>query len=360
VLEGQFSDGALERMACAEAVSQFETALTVNGLLPGSAERDRTELQIRLMLASAYFGSLGWGVMEIQRTLEPARDLARSLGAGEQLASILYYVWLHHALRCEYEMADAATSELYSSAESTNNAKSLVIARMMDSVTCCWKGDFVGSCRVNAKLVETYETRANEDLDVVQITNQDPKCFTQTWAAVSSWALGYPDEALHIAQDQLARARQLGHIFNLTWSLIGGAITLALRGDIKRTREWHAEARALGREHALAHVEGYVDPVWEGIALIWVGEYEEGYATASSGATVWEAAGGVHNLVQVRTSFARACLGKGQVDRRSRGRNPPSISPSGPDIGGTRLNHTASSATCCSPLMTEGAQRSPF
>jgi hypothetical protein len=110
VLEGQFSDGALERMACAEAVSQFETALTVNGLLPGSAERDRTELQIRLMLASAYFGSLGWGVMEIQRTLEPARDLARSLGAGEQLASILYYVWLHHALRCEYEMADAATS----------------------------------------------------------------------------------------------------------------------------------------------------------------------------------------------------------------------------------------------------------
>lgn len=169
---------ALERMACAEAVSQLEMALTVNGLLPGSVERDRTELQIRLLLASAYFGSLGWGVMEIQRTLEPARDLARSLGAGEQLASILYYVWLHHALRCEYEMADAATSELYSSAESTGNAKPLILAQMMDSSTRCWKGDFVGSCRVNAKLVETYETRINDDLNLVQITNQDPKCFT--------------------------------------------------------------------------------------------------------------------------------------------------------------------------------------
>ena len=306
---------ALERVACAEAVSQLETALTVNGLLPGSVERDRTELQIRLLLASAYFGSLGWGVMEIQRTLEPARDLARSLGAGEQLASILYYVWLHHALRCEYEMADAATSELYSSAESTGNAKSLILAQMMDSSTCCWKGDFVGSCRVNAKLVETYETRANDDLDVVQITNQDPKCFAQSWAAVSCWVLGYPDEALHIAQDQLARARQLGHVFNLTWSLMGGGITLALRGDAKRTREWHAEARALGREHALAHVEQYVDPIWEGIALIWFGEYEEGHARLSSGAPVWEGAGGVHNFVQIRTSFARACLGKGQVEQ---------------------------------------------
>jgi predicted ATPase len=30
---------------------------------------------------------------------------------------------------------------------------------------------------------------------------------------------------------------------------------------------------------------------------------------------VWEAAGGVHNFVQVRTSFARACLGNGQVDQ---------------------------------------------
>jgi predicted ATPase len=287
----------------------------VNGLLPGSVERDRTELQIRLLLASAYFGSLGWGVMEIQRTLEPARDLARSLGAGEQLASILYYVWLHHGLRCEYEMADAATSELYSSAESTGNAKPLILAQMMDSSTRCWKGDFVGSCRVNAKLVETYETRINEDLDLVQITNQDPKCFTQSWAAVSTWVLGYPDEALDIAQDQLARARQLGHIFNLTWSLIGGGITLALRGDIKRTREWHAEARALGREHALPHVEQYVDPVWEGIALIWVGEYEEGHARLTSGLPVWEGAGGVINVVQARTSFARVCLWKGQVDQ---------------------------------------------
>ena len=96
---------------------------------------------------------------------------------------------------------------------------------------------------------------------------------------------------------------------------MGGGITLALRGDAKRTLEWHAEARALGREHALAHVEQYVDPVWEGVALIWCGEYEEGHARLSSGAQAWEAAGGVHNFVQVRTSFARACLGKGQFEQ---------------------------------------------
>jgi predicted ATPase len=305
---------ALERVAFAEAVKHLATALNVNDRVPGSVERDRKELQIRLLLAGAYFGSLGWAAIEVPRTLEVARDLARRLGEGEQLAPILYYVWLHHALRCEYETADAATRELYSSAESTGNSKSLILAQMMDSCTCCWKGDFVGSCRVNAELVATYETRANDDLDLVQITNNDPKCFAQSWAAVSSWVLGYPDEALHIAQDQLARARQLGHIFNLTWSLIGAGITLALRGDAKRTREWHAEARALGRQHAVASVGQYVDPVWEGVALIWLREYEEGHATLSSGAPNWEAAGGVHNFPQIRTAFAAACLGMGRIE----------------------------------------------
>jgi predicted ATPase len=111
------------------------------------------------------------------------------------------------------------------------------------------------------------------------------------------------------------RARQLGHVFNLVWSLFGGAITLMLRGNSKLTFEWQAEGRALGREHALASVEQYVDPGWNGMALIWFREYKEGYARASSGAQAWGAAGGLLNFVQIRTLFAEACLGMGQVEQ---------------------------------------------
>ena len=69
-----------------------------------------------------------------------------------------------------------------------------------------------------------------------------------------------------------------------------------------------------GLFHALASVGQYVDPVWEGIALIWFREYKEGHATLSSGAPNWEAAGGVHNFPQIRTAFAAACLGMGQIE----------------------------------------------
>jgi hypothetical protein len=55
----------------------------------------------------------------------------------------------------------------------------------------------------------------------------------------------YPDEALHIAQDQLARARQLGHIFNLIWSLFGGGIT-TIANAVKASRLSRTAAAAYG------------------------------------------------------------------------------------------------------------------
>jgi predicted ATPase len=65
----------------------------------------------------------------------------------------------------------------------------------------------------------------------------------------------------------------------------------------------------------LDSVEQYVDPVWEGIALIWFREYKEGHARLSSGAPLWEANGGVHNFPQIRTLFAQASLGMGQIEQ---------------------------------------------
>ena len=243
-------------------------------------------------------------------------DLARSLGAAEQLASILYYVWLHHAMRCEYEMADAAISELYSSAESSGNAKSLILAQMADLLDVLLEG------RLSWQLPSEREARGKHTKRepttiwmVAQITNQRSEMFHANMGCGFLWHIGGIPTRLFASHRINSRGRVSWAHFQSYLELIGGGITLALRGDAKRTREWHAEARALGREHALAHVEQYVDPVWEGVALIWVGEYEEGHARFSSGAQAWEAAGGVHNFVQVRTSFARACLGKGQVEQ---------------------------------------------
>ena len=212
---------ALERVAFTEAVGHLKTALTVNERLSNSLDRDRQELQLRVLLATAYFGLLGWAAIEMLRTLNPARDLARRVGERRTLTSILYYVWVHHSMRCEYEMADAPIAELYLLARSTGDSRSMITAQMTDACTRCWKGDFVGSRRVSAEVAAGYKLDTHGDL--VQTYNHDPKCVTQGWVSAAIWALGYPDEAFRLALDQLALARQMGHVFNLVWALTGGA-----------------------------------------------------------------------------------------------------------------------------------------
>jgi hypothetical protein len=151
----------LERVAFAEAVGHLTTALTVNQQLPESVERDKQELEIRLLLASAYFGLLGWAAVEVPRTLRPARDLARRLGKREELTSILYYMWFHHGMRCEYEMADAVNTELYSLAKSTGDSRALITAQMIEASTRCWKGEFMESRRAGAEVAAAYEPTAH-------------------------------------------------------------------------------------------------------------------------------------------------------------------------------------------------------
>jgi hypothetical protein len=58
----------------ADAVRHLTTALNVNERLSASVERDRQELDIRVMLGTSYLATLGWAAEEIAQTLRPARE----------------------------------------------------------------------------------------------------------------------------------------------------------------------------------------------------------------------------------------------------------------------------------------------
>ena len=126
ILAGQ---RALARVALAEAVAHLTTALSVNERLPASVERDRQELDIRMLLGTAYLSSLGWAAVQVAQTLEPARDLAIRLGEDAKLVPVLYYIWFHHAMRCEYPKCLEAIEELDALASASDDSTAFVIAR---------------------------------------------------------------------------------------------------------------------------------------------------------------------------------------------------------------------------------------
>jgi class 3 adenylate cyclase/energy-coupling factor transporter ATP-binding protein EcfA2 len=281
----QAGQRALARVALSEAVAHLTTALSVNALPPASVERDRRELDIRLLLGAAYLSSLGWAAVQIVQTLGPARDLALRLREHDKLVAILYYVWFHHLMRCEYSRSQAVVEELHALAESGGDSHTPVIAGITEALLHWFTGNPRRAQRAAEHMLAIYDPERHGQL--VRTYSDDPKCLTLAWAAYWLWALGYPDRARQAALEQVELARQLGHAFNLFVSLSVGTVGLTACGETHLARQWLAEAKVIAREHAMTFMGEAIVPFWDGYALIAQGDYAEGYAALSVGSKGW-------------------------------------------------------------------------
>ena len=263
-------------------------------------------LGIRLLLATAYSASLGWAAPQMLQVLKPARDLAIRVGEDDKLVPVLYGIWFHHAMRCEYPQCLRAIDELDAVARSSGDSTAYVTARMTDAMTQAWVGNFKRAREAHDLLLSAYDLEKHGHL--VQTYNHDPKCALWTWAGYWLWALGYPDQARQAALDQLELSRRLRHPFNLCWGLMGGTWALLWRGETRLMRQWVAEAYAIAREHAINPVADVMVPWFDGYALIEEGQFAEGYERLSSAVKSWRATGVVHQV-----PCAYAMLGKALI-----------------------------------------------
>jgi class 3 adenylate cyclase/tetratricopeptide (TPR) repeat protein/ABC-type transport system involved in cytochrome c biogenesis ATPase subunit len=284
----QAGQRALARVALPEAVGHLTTALSINEQLPASIERDRRELDVRVMLGAAYLASRGWPALEIIQTLRPARDLAIRLGDEDQLVVILNYIFLHHATRCEFAKSLGIVAELDTLAQSREDSLPFLVARWLESSTHCWLGNFK---------------------HLVNIYTHDVKCFTLVWAGYHLWALGYPDQAKQATLQQLELARRLGHAFNLCVALTQGTQALTLCGETPLAQQWLGEANAIAREHAMTYFADGELPFWGGWALVEQGKYAEGYASLTTVQKGWRDLGGLVNIPFGNMMRARALMG---------------------------------------------------
>ena len=297
---------ALEKMALTEAVAHLSTTLGVNERLPASTERDRTELDVRLLLGTANLMHSGWATIEIPRALEPARALALRLGERAKLLAVLYYIWFHHAMRCEYPQSLQAVDEIDAIARSGEDSSAYVIARLVEAWTQGLMGNFVHAQQATDRLLQAYDVEKHGHL--VHTLGHDPKCGVLSWAGHWLYALGYPDRARQAALEQLEGSRRLGHAFNLSWALTGGTLALLMRGETALALEWAAEAHGIARDHALTYVAAFSVPWVEGLALILQRDDANGYPKLARACNLWQGQGALHTVPFQYLHLAQALI----------------------------------------------------
>jgi predicted ATPase len=303
-------------VALAEAVAHLTTALRVNEQLPASTERELQELDIRMLLGTAYLSWKGHAAPELLQAMEPARRLAIDHREDEKLVPILFYIWMHHTARVEFGPGLEIVGELDALSRAAADSYAEVVACNVQNMTYGWMGNFTRARAAAERGVRAYDPERHAPF--VHVYNHDQKCGILSWAVHFLWILGYPDQAQQAAQEQVDLARRLGHPFNLAFSLTTGCAALVQRGEAALARQWIAEADAIGKESAISYVTHFFVPFWTGMLQVTQGEDEAGYAKLTSAWEYFEGGGGFLLGPLAGMMKATAAVNMGRFDQASR------------------------------------------
>jgi predicted ATPase len=247
---------AAERSAYAEAAAHIGKGLELLATLPESAHRAEQELDLLTAFGSIAISTKGHGSPEVARVYTRARELARSLGDTPHLAAVLQGLRMHYGLRAELQPAREAAAELLALGERIQDRGYLLEGHRALGVVSFFAGDFLAAREHLSMGVDLYDAEAHRD-HVLRYEN-DPCQTCLGYGAKVLWALGYPDQAVEMADRALVVAQATNHVSSVAESTCWHAEIMFHCREVEATRDLAASALALATEHGL--------PLWIGMA----------------------------------------------------------------------------------------------
>ncbi|MGH8458725.1 MAG: hypothetical protein ACRESV_05190, partial [Nevskiales bacterium] len=299
------------RSALEDAIHFQEKALKLIALLPEASTRDRLEVGLVAALVPWLSLSRGYTHPSVRSALEHARALPAMAADPIAQANVLGFSFATHQFAGEYATAAGYSEEL---AELGRKMKMPAIEAQGHANAA---GAYFGLGRIHDALNSADRALAIGDIESVQafvrMTGHDPVTNAN---AVRGWALfltGYPDAALVLGQEMLARARTLGlPIVSALAASFGPPLVL----------RWRRQANALlAACRAAAEVSdryGYEDgrlltSINTGIALCALNRHDEGTALLQQGLATREKKGALVMAEWDYAELAAASIAAGRT-----------------------------------------------
>jgi predicted ATPase len=287
---------AVERSANVEAVAHLTNGLEVLATLPDTPERAQQELAIQTTLGPALMVSKGIGASEVLHAYTRARELCQQVGETPQLFQVLRGLWWFYLMRLELQTARELGEQLLTLAQQVGDPALLLEAHYTLGNTLNYLGEFAAAQAHLAQGIALYDPQQHHAHAFRY--GHDPGVICRTYAAVTLWWLGYPDQALQRSHEALTRARELAHPFSLVSALLFAAWLHHLRREWPLTHERAEALIALATEQGSAQfVAG--GTIFRGCALAerepapgaGQGQVEAGMAQMQQGLAAWRATG---------------------------------------------------------------------
>ena len=239
---------AESRSGYTEAIGHFNSALELLALLPRSAERDRTELSVRVKLGSPLHAAMGLGSADAGSNYARACEISEGAGDSPQRFMALWGDWLYKGSTGDLEHAAIRADDLVALGDRLGDADLLLQARHSRWATLLALGRVAIARADTQQGIRLYDRQLHHH-HARLFGGHDPGVCARGTGAMSAWLTGHPDEASRLAEDAVALGRDLGHPFSQALGMWFASYTFMYRGDGARCRSIADEMLELSRRH---------------------------------------------------------------------------------------------------------------
>jgi class 3 adenylate cyclase/predicted ATPase len=237
---------AIQRSANREAIAQLTKGLRMLERLPHGLERDRTELDLQLLLAEALMADKGWTAPETRPCYDRARELCDRIGDTEGLFPVLYGQFSHHLSRGEADAAHGLALQTLQLTEGTGDAALRSMAHSMLGMSLFSRGELATA------LTHLRTALSLDQPDSRSHTFLSPGhnfAIASMWTALTLLLIGHPEQASVHAGAGLRVARELSNPHTLAHALALACRYHSVLGETTALHQATEELAALAAEH---------------------------------------------------------------------------------------------------------------
>jgi predicted ATPase/DNA-binding winged helix-turn-helix (wHTH) protein len=271
---------AAQRSASSVAIDQLTNALRILKSLPETAQRDRQELILQMMLGPLLIATKGNASLEVEQIYLRARELAQQQNALSQQFPSLFNLRSVYLVRGQLLRAHELSQQLLSLAESENDTEHLLEARVALGNTFYLQGALGQGQTQFEEALGIYDPKRHRSHAYVYTF--DPGVFCLGRIVMTLPALGYVDLAMEKTRALLALAREVSHPPSLVLALMCACEFYLLRRETDPANELSESAMRVAEEQGLDNFLGQATG-YSGAALAQKGQTSEGISRIRQG-----------------------------------------------------------------------------
>jgi len=230
-----------------ECILLAQRGIECLGRLPDSADRAACELSLQSLLGNSLMATRGFGESEGLAAFLRARELCRQYGLAGQ-ATVAFGLGAFYLVRGEFPGALEMANEMSELARTSLDPVTRIQAHLAMGFLGLSKGHLKKSEAHFETAIAIPDPPVEPEAPIFWM-HHSVVCRGQFGLLL--WFLGYPDRAIRLCEEALARGEKHRSLFDICWSRMNLARVLELRGEVQEAFQDAETSIALGKEHGL-------------------------------------------------------------------------------------------------------------